>query len=67
MKIKLQINGESTMGKAIEDLEKYGMKDSEYEVDMEISNKGLEILENMLDRLLDTAPQAFFNYHIIIK
>jgi hypothetical protein len=71
MKIKLQVNGESMTGQNIEDLEKYGMNDSEYEIDMEIGKIGLETLEDLLDRMVEesqkSGAETFFNWHIIIK
>jgi hypothetical protein len=67
IKIKLQINGESNMGQNIEDLEKYGMHDSEYEIDMELpTEKDFTELMAVMDRVIDTSrDNNFFNWHIL--
>jgi hypothetical protein len=58
MKIKLQLNGENA------DVETDSeMFDAEYEIEMELDEKNLKKLENLLDRMVDDTGNTFFNWH----
>jgi len=66
MKVKIQVNGESSLGQDIESLEKYGMIDSEYELIAEMKEKDIDTLEDLLGRAIDDGSGELFNYHIMI-
>jgi hypothetical protein len=39
------------------------MFDAEYEVEMELDEKNLQKLENLLERMIEDSGGTFFNWH----